>query len=146
MNTGVKWVMMLGIIGMLSCNQKESQKGTDEKTVIEQEDAFQIPAVSLNSGKLWEANAATTEGIKNMQEVMAAYTIETGDAEKLVADLKAEFAMIFKKCTMTGEAHDQLHNYLLPLKTRIDNLSEEVTAENTADIKTYLNDYFNYFQ
>jgi hypothetical protein len=47
---------------------------------------------------------------------------------------------------MTGEAHEQLHNYLIPLKTKIDGLSEGVTVEKTEDFKTYLEEYFNYFQ
>ena len=60
--------------------------------------------------------------------------------------LKAEFEMIFKKCTMTGEAHEQLHNYLIPLKTKIENLSVKISDENTEELKKYLKDYFDYFQ
>ncbi|WP_291117944.1 hypothetical protein [Flavobacterium sp. UBA6135] len=146
MKTSYKWLIMLGLVGLLSCQQKEKQPENTEKPEVAQEDDFQFPPVTLNNGRLWEANDATVQGIKNMQHLMDDFTIQNGDAEKLIADLKAEFAMIFKKCTMTGEAHDQLHNYLLPLKTRIDNLEEEVTIKNTADLKMYLEDFFYYFQ
>lgn len=146
MKTEFKWIMLLGLVGLLSCQQKESQPVTGEKAEIEQEDAFQTTVVSLNSSKRWEANAETTQGIKNMQQLIADYSIDSENSEELITELKAEFAMIFKKCTMTGEAHEQLHNYLIPLKSKIENLSEGITDENINDLKNYLKDYFNYFQ
>ena len=141
-----QFVMILIIMGLYACQQKENQKSTVEKTEVEQEDVMQIPDVSLNDGQLWEANTETTQGIKNMQQLMADFTIESGNSEELIVHLKDEFALIFKKCTMTGEAHEQLHNYLIPLKFKIESLSEGFTVEKTVDVKTYLDDYFNYFQ
>lgn len=47
---------------------------------------------------------------------------------------------------MKGEAHEQLHNYLIPLNTKIDGLSEGINDENTEELNEYLKDYFNYFQ
>lgn len=139
-------VMILIIMELYACQQRENQKGTVEKTEVEQEDVMQIPDVSLNEGQLWEANTETTQGIKNMQQLMADFSIDSGNSEELIVHLKDEFALIFKKCTMTGEAHEQLHNYLIPLKFKIESLSEGVTVEKTVDVKTYLDDYFNYFQ
>ena len=85
------------------------------------------------------------DGIKNMQQLLDSYPKENSNPDELIAGLKAEFGMIFKKCTMTGEAHEQLHNYLIPLKTKIESLSEPISDENTNDLKMYLEDYFNYF-
>ncbi len=141
-----QFVMILIIMGLYSCQQKENQKRTVEKTEVEQEDVMQIPFVSLNEGQLWEANAETTQGIKNMQQRIADFSIDGGNSEEVITQLKAEFAMIFKKCTMTGEAHEQLHNYLIPLQSKIESLSEAVTVEKTEDFKMYLEAYFNYFQ
>ena len=141
-----QFVMILIIMGLYACQQKENQKSTVEKTEVEQEDVMQIPDVSLNDGQLWEANTETTQGIKNMQQLMADFSIDSGNSEELIVHLKDEFALIFKKCTMTGEAHEQLHNYLIPLKFKIESLSEGFTVEKTVDVKTYLDDYFNYFQ
>lgn len=126
--------------------KKDSQIESIEIPAEELEDDFHSQSVSSNNGMLWNSNAETTQGIKNMQALLDNYSSETGNSEKLISDLKEEFAMIFKKCTMTGEAHDQLHNYLIPLKTKIQNLSAGITVEKTDDIKKYLKDYFSYFQ
>jgi hypothetical protein len=145
MKTLVKLLLILVILGVFSCQQKENHKEAVVETEMEQEEDFQFPAVSLNAGQLWEANTETTQGIKNMQQLIADYSIESENSEELISNLKAEFGMIFKKCTMTGEAHEQLHNYLIPLKTKIESLSEPISDENTNDLKMYLEDYFNYF-
>jgi len=141
-----QFVIILFVIGLYSCQQKDTQKETVEKTKVEQEDDFKFSRVSLNEGQLWEANAETTQGIKNMQQLIADYSTENGNTEELITNLQAEFAMIFKKCTMTGEAHEQLHNYLIPLKFKIENFSEGKIDQNSDDTEKYLKDYFNYFQ
>jgi peptidoglycan hydrolase CwlO-like protein len=146
MKTLLKIVMLLLLVVMVSCQKKDSQIESIEIPAEELEDDFHSQSVSSNNGMLWNANAETTQGIKNMQALLDNYSSETGNSEKLISDLKEEFAMIFKKCTMTGEAHDQLHNYLIPLKTKIQNLSAGITVEKTDDIKKYLKDYFSYFQ
>jgi hypothetical protein len=49
---------------------------------------------------------------------------------------------------MTGEAHNQLHNYLLPLKSQIDKLGTENLAgcqRVMPEIKAYLMKYSHYF-
>ncbi len=99
--------------------------------------------VMLNDGKKWKANVETTEGIANMLTLIHEYdaSAEPESYEDLQEKLQAEFRDIFKKCTMTGEAHDQLHNYLLPLKEKL----EKVTEENLYDIESYLHTYSEYF-
>lgn len=146
MKTLVKLIMILVVLGNYSCRQKENQNEVVVKKVMEQEDEFKFPGVSLKDGQLWEANSETTQGIKNMQQLMENYSTTNGNPEELINGLKAEFAMIFKKCTMTGEAHEQLHNYLIPLKTKIESLSEPISDENTEELKKYLKEYFDYFQ
>jgi len=139
-------MILLLIVGFYSCKKNEQQKVIVEETEVEHDADFQFPAVSLNDGQLWEANTETTQGIKNMQLLMDSYSKENGNPEELISGLKAEFEMIFKKCTMTGEAHEQLHNYLILLKTKINSLSDGDSNEYRTNLKNYLEDYFNYFQ
>ncbi|HMN06069.1 MAG TPA: hypothetical protein PKD45_10100 [Flavobacteriales bacterium] len=102
-------------------------------------------AVQLDNGKTWEANAETTQGIEAMASIAAGYDAATGDGVVLKEELMAEFQEIFAKCTMTGEAHEQLHNYLLPLKGMLDGLGDEPTAEQLAALRDYLGSYGNFF-
>ena len=146
MKTYTRLLLFFLIFGFYSCQQKEQKKSVVQEAANEPDVDFQFPAVSLNDGQLWEANTETTQGIKNMQQLMADFSIDSGNSEELIVHLEDEFTLIFKKCTMTGVSHEQLHNYLIPLKFKIESLSEGVTVEKTVDVKTYLDDYFNYFQ
>lgn len=107
--------------------------------------------VTLNAGNKWQANAETTEGIKNMMahldRLPQSPTVD--DYNTLKMDLDKEFATILQKCTMTGEAHNQLHNYLLPMKEMIDALgtgSPEASHASVSALKQYLSEYAEYFQ
>jgi hypothetical protein len=99
-------------------------------------------AVQLDNGKKWVANPETTTGIKNMQEILSG---AAGQDKDLKAGLENEFQLIFKNCTMKGEAHNQLHNYLLPLKDKLKDLGAG-SPEKLIEIKEYLDTYFDYFQ
>lgn len=104
-----------------------------------------IGEVKLDNGQTWEANVETTQGIEAMASIAAGYDAATGDGIVLKEELTAEFQEIFAKCTMTGEAHDQLHNYLFPLKKKLDGLGEDPSEEQMADLREYLDTYTNYF-
>ena len=61
--------------------------------------------------------------------------------------LQLEFKTIFEKCTMKGESHDQLHNFLLPLKDELAKFKEVIiNAENLKEMKEYLLTFKNYFE
>lgn len=146
MKTFLKVLIILLITGNFSCQQKENSIVTIDKIEREQESQVQIPNLSLNDGKLWIANKETTQGIQKMQGLLTNYSVADGWSEELIIALNSEFATIFEKCTMKGKAHDQLHNFLIPLNAKIENLSEGITVENMDNLKNYLKEYYNYFQ
>ncbi len=103
--------------------------------------------VTLNNGAKWQANAETTAGISNMLSLINAHlNNENSDLKTLAQNLEKEFTDILQKCTMTGEAHNQLHNFLLPLKDKIELLKQNQKIEAVNDIQSYLNTYNTYFQ
>ena len=66
---------------------------------------------------------------------------------EVLPGLQAEFKTIFEKCTMKGQAHDQLHNYLVPVKDHLDKIRERNEAEeNFKELVAYLGTYENYFE
>jgi cell division protein ZapA (FtsZ GTPase activity inhibitor) len=128
-------VALLTTILVVSCNQKKKQQTTEPKQTIEESHESET-VIELNNGNLWMANAETTQGIQKMSQIVATFS-DTENMEaypELKAKLEAEFGTIISKCTMTGEAHDQLHNYLLPMKP----LFKDLTAENMATRKSAL--------
>ena len=52
-----------------------------------------------------------------MQNIMHSFSEEENVTAyaSLKKELEEEFTTIFEKCTMKGEAHNQLHNYLKPM-------------------------------
>ena len=80
--------------------------------------------IKLDNGKRWIVNPETKIGIENMISIMSSFE-EKDNVDgfgPLTESLKSEFSMIFKKCTMKGEAHNQLHNFLLPIKGLLETL------------------------
>ena len=70
------------------------------------------------------------------------------DYRGLQKRLAVSFQNIIQKCTMTGEAHNQLHAYLMPLKEKIDKLSTTdlgASKKLTHDIRDYLLKYSHFF-
>ncbi len=106
--------------------------------------------IQLDNGKRWIANPETKTGIENMISIMSSFE-EKDNVDgfgPLTESLKSEFSMIFKKCTMTGEAHNQLHNFLLPIKGLLETLpsnnlnqSQERYDKLNNDLKEF-NKYF----
>lgn len=107
------------------------------------------PSVNAQSGGKeagvkWQADATTNGGIEKMQEMVKDFDPGTG-VEALKEPLGKEFTMVLEKCTMRGEAHDQLHNYLVPLKSRIDGLDNENEAGSLSELNSYLSSYWDHF-
>ena len=110
------------------------------------------PQVLLDNGNRWQANPETTQGIADMQATLAKYAGKTeapGDRKALREELETGFQTIFKQCTMTGEAHEQLHNYLLPMKGIFEKIDSGTATKGEAAIGQlgkHLADYQSYFQ
>lgn len=134
-------------LSMTACKNtvKEPEK-TDEVTKeVSAVAAHEFKEVMLDNGKLWVANPETTQGIRNMQKILSERKQEdTGSVLKEA--LENEFQIIFEKCTMQGEAHNQLHNYLLPLKMKLNQLDGTNNEEVIFEIDAHLKEYFNYFK
>ncbi len=155
------FISLVSVITILlftaSCKDKVENKDTipkvEESTEIQQaeEHHHETGAVLLNDGKKWEANLETTGGIKKMQELMSAFSDkESPEAyASLKGNLQAEFTMIFEKCTMKGESHNQLHNYLKPMLGLFDGLESsdlDTCKKSYNTMNTHLSHYENYFE
>ncbi len=143
-------VAILAFSLTVSCNQNKKQEFA--KPIQTVEEAHESEGVlKLNNGDLWMANAETTEGIEKMKQLIANFS-ESENMEaypKLKTTLETEFGTIISKCTMTGEAHDQLHNYLLPMKPLFKDLAAEDLETRKAALEKltkHLSEYSAYFK
>tara|TARA_R110000850_G_scaffold30630_2_gene84214 strand:- start:66358 stop:66810 length:453 start_codon:yes stop_codon:yes gene_type:complete len=133
----------------LSCEhskQTENQQITTETEEIHHSDDS---VLKLNDGAKWQANPETTEGVRAMQMHLEEFK-RTGqnDYRVLKQKLEQEFQYIFEKCTMKGESHDQLHNFLYPMKEMFAGLEkdEETARKSLILLEQHLPVYFQYFE
>lgn len=142
---------------LFSCQQANSTKTNEapgnrstprqEEELVEREST---KFLSLNNGEKWQANAETTQGVNNLKALISAFEDSENIAsyQSLAKDLKTEFQLIFKRCTMKGEAHNQLHHFLIPIKDSLDILAaNDISAAKDAvvDLKKHLLLYDQYF-
>jgi hypothetical protein len=131
---------------VFSCSEpSETQHGHQPETIAP------VAAVTLNNGEKWQANPETTDGIKNMTALLQAIpdTATVEDYHTLRTRLEAEFNAVLRNCTMTGEAHEQLHNFLLPMKSMFDDLGsgDAATARRAVHrLEQHTAEYYRYFR
>ena len=106
--------------------------------------------VKLNKGAKWEANFATTDEMGAMLGMTKgmAENASLEDYRSLQKRLAVSYQKVIQKCTMKGEALNQLNAYLKPLKEKIDKLGNvdiEASKTLTHDIRDYLLKYSHFF-
>jgi hypothetical protein len=143
-------ILILVTVLVVSCNQNKKQEIVEPVQTVEESHESEA-VLKLNNGDLWMANAETTEGIQRMSQLVANFTDpENMEAyRELKTKLEAEFGTIISKCTMTGESHDQLHNYLLPMKPLFKDLAAEDLATRKSGLEKlikHLSEYSAYFE
>ena len=144
------WIVA-GIIGMLAaCSQQEETKEEVAKTEIPQKE-LKIKGLSLNNGEKWEANPETAQGIRQMQKILDAYPESSEmNTKQLLDTLNSVKKQIFAQCTMKGEAHNNLHAYLIPLIKKINALktvkNPQEEEQAIARLKEHLALYDRYFK
>lgn len=127
--------LSLLIILVIACQPEKAQVEYDK------------PDVALNEGDRWVANEATIEGIARMESLV--HDFSGDDYSALQENLRSEFQEIFKKCTMKGEAHEELHAYLFPLMEQFGALTQESSEDREEvleKLKWYLGEFDTYFK
>jgi len=135
------------IIGMNACHEETKAPTVSNDSAQEKMEKI----MNVTPKKIWKANMETTQGFTKMYEMVSEFSdIENVEAyAELKENLLVEYKLIFKNCTMKGEAHDQLHDYIMPFSNWFKGLSsndlEKCKSSFTA-IKTHLEDYSNRFE
>ena len=146
MKNNIKFsILIIAAALIAACNSPtEKQKISESGEAITQH-------VSLNNGEKWKANPETDSGIAKMKELVNRFigNEDINAYHDLRAGLEKEFNTIIEKCSMKGEAHEQLHNYLLPMRPVFDSLSSnkmETCKTGFTEMKNHLAKYSDYFE
>ncbi len=147
-----KYWIALGVVGWLAACEPSEAPRQAETVAKPETTSLKIKGLQLNNGEKWPANPETTDGIRQMQKILADYMQTGGEnssRQQLVDTLNAVKKQIFAQCTMKGEAHNNLHAYLVPLINKINDLKTVKTTEEEKQAIARLNEhlalYDNYF-
>lgn len=153
MRTFIYWTFGIALFPIWGCGDQSEHDGRTEEVIavpaqherVDEAETPSLPKVTLENGQRWKANPETTSGIANMVALIDNQIASPGNATEAKAAIEDEFALIFERCTMTGEAHNQLHNYLIPIHQRLSGFDAGDTTQ-LAEMKSYLNSYTQYFE
>ena len=142
------------LLVIVSCTLQKGKNEADQEKVqltetghVKDENINAKDIVQLNDGIKWKANTETITGINNMTALVEKGIAGNLDATKLYDLLQMEFKTIFDKCTMTGESHNQLHNFLIPIKGNLDKLKAgNPQPEIRVELHAHLLTFKNYFE
>jgi len=147
------YLFPISLVFLVACNNSTQKEEKHEMTEMNKEAESNHqheksqPKVQLDNGKKWKANPETITGINNMLGLVQDGIDGKKELATLHEPLQLEFKTIFEKCTMKGESHDQLHNFLLPLKDELAKFKEVIiNAEYLKEMKEYLLTFKNYFE
>lgn len=104
-------------------------------------------SLHLNNGEKWEVNAEMKPAIEAGNKILSEYLAQQGiDYKKLAEDLKNQNDKLIKSCTMKGESHDVLHQWLHPHMKLVEQLADAEDAQKAATIVAQLEQSFNTYQ
>ena len=128
----------------LSCsnNEESSQNGEQMKNTY---------GIELVNNQKWEVNEEMMIHIENMESDIQSTSGEVNpNLEELGSKLDDHIGLLTSNCTMTGQAHDELHKWLLPFIELVNGLNEASTGELQEEsfqlIKESMNEFNAYFK
>jgi hypothetical protein len=87
------------------------------------------------------------EHIRNMENDIVAFTNKSDkNYTQLASKLKANLDLLTSNCTMKGQAHDELHKWLVPYIDLVDSLEKENTDEQFKAIQHSFETFNQYFK
>jgi len=130
-----------------AAHDQESDNGRDSQSLNE-EGALSL---RLDNGQKWQMDDHTRTMFKKMSALFSAADHTDLPALKQSAQkLQNQIAELIKGCTMTGEAHEQLHVFLsvyIPAVQSLSSATDVHSGENAAaTISELLNRYTDYFE
>ena len=134
------------VLLLFSCNTKsKEEKATEIKT--EEHQHSESETIQLNNGEKWKVDDNMMLHIRNMEKDVVHFDQEKGTNYSLLANkLKTNIDILTSNCTMKGQAHDELHKWLVPYIELVDSFSKEKSANQFTEIQNSFKTFNQYFQ
>ena len=126
--------IVLILIFTISC--KNDKKTTETIKIEEQvnEETHNHEAIVFNNGKKWKVVDHMMAHILKMNKDVSNFKGTTvKDYKNLSAKLITNINLLTANCTMTGQAHDELHKWLLPYIDLANDFTEVKTKKEAQE-------------
>lgn len=105
----------------------------------------------LNNGEKWKVDEHMMVFIQDMEnDVQTIALSQEKDYNLLAGELQENVKLLTSNCTMSGMAHDELHKWLVPFITEVNELSEAGTDVAAGEVFLHIQQSFivfnQYFQ
>lgn len=134
------------LLGGCSDPLPDRDPSTDPHAASQAPEGLPADQAGLPDGPPWEVNAATREGVQAMRRLVEGYPANALRNGALKDSLETQLTLIFERCTMQGEAHERLHDFLLPLYQLYRELPPDPGPEQVAAIRTHLEGFGKEFR
>ena len=134
-------VLVLSVFFLFSCNDKTKTELTEG---AETHQHSNYDDLQLNDGKKWKVDDNMMLIISKMEKEVASTPNE--NYQVLIDNLGRNIDLLTSNCTMEGEAHDELHKWLLPFIEDVKVFSNDKSADNFTKIKNAFITFNQYFE
>lgn len=147
----MKNLSLFACILVFVCIACDSDRPTNEVGMSEPETSMDLPSrntqqlINLNSGEKWVVDSEMMVYIRAMEKGIQAYSMDK-ETERLSDSLQSNIGSLISSCTMTGQAHDELHKWLLPFMATADSLKEKKGKNTIEELNHALKRFHVYFK
>ena len=138
--------MVLATLFLFSCNTKTEQEPTADQPTVETEVHEHVTdePLQLNEGQKWKVDDNMMVHIAQMEQDIASLD-QPKDFEQLSENLNKNLGLLTSNCTMEGQAHDELHKWLLPYIDLVEAFATDKSVDNYTAIQNSFSTFNTFF-
>lgn len=133
------------------CDSSVKSNQTVKQSALAETDHHHDSADSivLNNGQKWKVVPNMLQYIRNMETDVAQFSKTENSSVKdynaLGEQLQKNIDLLTSNCTMEGQAHDELHKWLLPFIDMVDHLKKSTNTNDAALLFSNIKNSFQQF-
>ena len=139
------YLLIILVVSLYGCNNTAEQEVSDTKESIPhtEHEHDETKDIALDNGEKWVVDAEMMIHIRNMEKDIEAFkTSEEKNYNVLASQLESNIELLTSNCTMEGQAHDELHKWLIPYIETVEAFSESTKDNEAAEQLEYIEKYF----
>jgi hypothetical protein len=116
-------LIILATVFCYSCADKSPTENKPADSAVVATGSPDEESIRLNNGEKWKVDAHMLTFIRNMEQKVQSFDV-TSEYGSLAQDLETTIDSLTSNCTMKGQAHDELHKWLLPYIDTVEELGQ----------------------